>query len=82
MPARESPVPALRHHTASGQAAVVLGGKWHYLGKYGAPHAEERYHRTITSRLANGRRMPDRPELSVSEPVLPYWRYAGQRKRA
>jgi hypothetical protein len=29
-------VPAYRHHKATGQARVILGGKHHYLGRYGS----------------------------------------------
>lgn len=79
MPAKNSSIPKLRHHKASGQAAVVLGGKWHYLGTYGTPQAEERYSRIIANWLASGRRVPDMPELSVSELVLAYWRDASVR---
>ncbi|MCK4341806.1 MAG: hypothetical protein KAY37_08800 [Phycisphaerae bacterium] len=79
MPAKSSSIPKLRHHRASGQAAVVLGGKWHYFGTYGTPQVDERYSRIIANGLANERWAPDMPELSISELVLAYWRYTSVR---
>lgn len=33
-------VPAYRHHKATGQARVILGGKHHYLGRHGSEESK------------------------------------------
>ncbi|MFN0135764.1 MAG: hypothetical protein ACKVS9_06555 [Phycisphaerae bacterium] len=50
-----SPIPKLRLHKASGKAAVMLDGKYHYLGAYGSDEAQQRYDRMIAEWLANRR---------------------------
>lgn len=52
----QRPIPKLRLHKASGNAAVMLDGKYLYLGKYGSPESQERYDRVIADWLAKGRR--------------------------
>ncbi|MFN0137423.1 MAG: hypothetical protein ACKVS9_15070 [Phycisphaerae bacterium] len=49
------PIPKLRFHKASGKAAVMLDGKYHYLGAYGSDEAQQRYDRMIAEWLANRR---------------------------
>lgn len=49
-------LPKYRRHRASGQAAVVLGGVWHYLGAHGTPESRERYDRLVSQWLAGGRK--------------------------
>ncbi|MBI5863720.1 MAG: recombinase XerD [Planctomycetes bacterium] len=51
-----SAIPKLRLHKASGNAAVMLDGRYLYLGKFGTREAQERYDRTIAEWLANRRR--------------------------
>ena len=43
MPVKSLRKPAYCLHTATGQARVRIGGKDHYLGRYGSPEARERY---------------------------------------
>lgn len=69
--------PSFRHHKASGQGVVELNGVEVYLGKWGLPETEQRYHRTISEWIANGRRrsVPEH-EITITELVLQYWEYA------
>lgn len=39
--------PSYRHHKASGQAVVTIGGKDHYLGRHGSPESHAEYDRLI-----------------------------------
>jgi integrase len=57
MPRSESPaIPKLRLHKASGNAAVMLNGRYLYLGRFGTPEAQERYDRLVGEWLAKCRR--------------------------
>jgi hypothetical protein len=47
-------VPTYRQHKASGQALVTLSGRDIYLGPFGSPESEERYHQAIGQWLAVG----------------------------
>jgi len=72
-----SRVPSLRHHKASGQGYVVLNGRPIYVGKYGTPDAEAKYHQVIAEWLAAGRMLPAGPdELTVAEMLARYWHHA------
>jgi integrase len=68
-------VPKLGRH-ASGQAVVRLGGKDHYLGRFGTPTAQAQYDTLIAEWLSRGRTLPPAvdAELSVNELVLAYLR--------
>ena len=61
---------------ASGQAVVRLGGKDHYLGRFGTPAAQAQYDAVIAEWLSRGRvlALAEAGELSVNELVLAYWR--------
>ncbi len=77
MPVKHQSAPKLRHHKATGQAAVVLDGKWIYLGKFGSAAAQEHYDRVIAEWLARGRQLvPGTAELAIAELILAYWRFA------
>ncbi|MHC4090541.1 MAG: tyrosine-type recombinase/integrase [Planctomycetota bacterium] len=77
MPAKPVSVPRLRHHKATGQAAVVLKGRWVYLGRYGTAKAQERYDRVVVEWLNNGRRIsPCGRTFTVAELILAYWKHA------
>lgn len=82
MPGRKPGIPQLCHHRAAGQAVVVLGGKWHCLGKFGTPEAEERYNRVIASWLTGGRQSPLAADLTINELILAYWRYPASSPQA
>ena len=80
MPVSSTSIPKLRHHKASGQAAVVIDGRWHYLGQFGSPQAQERYDRIVSEWLSAGRRSPRVVrQPTVAELILAYWRYASER---
>jgi hypothetical protein len=72
--------PSLRHHKPSGQAVVTLSGRDIYLGPYGSPEADQRYHQAIAEWCARGRMAPSpksEPQLgpTVAEILLPYVEY-------
>ena len=50
-------IPGYRHHKATGQAFVELGGRRFYLGKHGSKASREEYERKIAEYLANGRKL-------------------------
>jgi integrase len=65
--------PSYRHHKGSDQGFVELDGRRIYLGKWGLPETEERYHRSISEWLANGRRLRVDPhEITVAELAAAY----------
>ena len=52
---RPKPDPKLRHHKASGRGFVELNGRRIYLGRWGDPETQERYHKVIVpSEVYNG----------------------------
>lgn len=51
-------IPKLRHHKASGNAAVMLNGRFLYLGRFGSAEAQERYDRLVGEWLSNRRQTP------------------------
>ncbi len=60
--------PKFRHHKASGQGFVELGGKRIYLGRYDLPETRERYHRMIAEWEAAGQQTSvARDELTIDE---------------
>ena len=70
-PAKKTPHhPKLRHHKPTGQALVELCGRRFYLGRYGKPETEERYHRLVAEWLATGLRR-GRTAAKEPEPVRP-----------
>jgi len=75
---RNRGIPSYRLHKPSGRAVVTIAGRDHYLGEHGSVESRAEYDRLIAEWLANGRAAPraDRDELTVSELILAYWRYA------
>ncbi len=70
-------VPPFRHHKASGQGFVELGGRRFYLGRYGFSEPRRRYHQIITEWLASGRQLPVAPEeITVVELIARSWQHA------
>lgn len=82
--ARKGLAPKLRHHKPSGQAMVRLGGRDHYLGKFGSPNVQERYDALIAEWLLSGRgrpgpgSAPGGPDLTISELILAWLRHADE----
>ena len=74
---KNSRVPSLRLHKASGRAYTVLNGKAVYCGEHGAPEAEQRYHQVIAEWLASGRQLPGDPDqITVKELIARFWLHA------
>lgn len=78
MPALTKSLPKYRKHRASGQAAVRIHGKDHYLGPHGTKASKELYDRLIAEYLSRGRDFgPGQPDCcSVAEVFLAYWKFA------
>lgn len=71
--------PKYRHHRASGQGYVVLNGQAIYLGPYGDPASEQRYHQRIAEWVAAGRQPHVEAEvLTIRELIARFWIYAKQ----
>jgi len=76
---KNSRVPSLRFHKASGRAYVVLSGKAVYCGRYGDPEAQAQYHQVIAEWLAAGQQLPADPAaITVKELQARFWTYAEQ----
>ena len=73
---RKTP-PSYRHHKASGNAFVELGGKRIYLGRFDTPESREKYHRELATFEANGRKLiPPHDEITIVEVVAFYLAHA------
>jgi integrase len=69
--------PKLRLHKGTGQAYVVLNGKYIFFGPYGEPDVAEQYHRTIAEWHANGRQQQKTPEeITINELMARFWVHA------
>jgi len=74
---RRMKTPKLRHHKATGQAYVVLNGRYIFFGPYGDPEVTEQYHRTIAEWVASGRQIHAKPEhITVGEVCAAFWTHA------
>jgi integrase len=78
--------PAYRHHKASGQAVVTLGGKDVYLGPHGTELSKANYDRALAEWLAGGRSPSRRSSvaqagLTVGELIVRYWTFARRHYR-
>jgi hypothetical protein len=49
MPLLVHATPKYRHHRVSGQAVVLIQGKYHYLGPFGSEGSKAAYDRLIPS---------------------------------
>ena len=73
-----------RHHRASGQAVVSLGGQDFYLGPYGTKASKIAYDRLIGKWLAGGRQLASSNaagDLTITELIARYWEFAKQHYR-
>ncbi len=81
MPARLPSPPKYRHYKPKNLAVVVIDGKAHYLGRYGSPESQEKYHRLIAELLTPRRPPLPRPSPDadparrspINELILAYW---------
>lgn len=70
-------VPKYRRHKAKGLAVVTLGGRDHYLGKYGSDESREAYRRLIAEwMLGGGKHLVDPVAVSVAEVLVAYLKFA------
>src|ERR1043165_541173 len=76
-------IPSYRLHKPTGQAVVRIENHDNYLGKHGTEESHEKYRRLIAEWLSTG--MPrtadtnqssGQANLSISELILAYWRFA------
>lgn len=63
---RSARIPSYRHHKASGQAVVTLGGRDIYLGPHGTDESRELYNRTIADWLGRNRTATGRETEQVA----------------
>ncbi len=70
MPVGRRNVPSYRLHKARGLAVVTLGGKDHYLGKYGSPESHACYHQLLAEYFAHGNVVADREDEDVLPPTI------------
>jgi hypothetical protein len=70
-------LPKYCHHKASNRVFVRIGGKTHYLGKYGSIASRREYDRIIAEFIANGRQAFCNPdEILIETLVLRFLDYA------
>lgn len=78
--------PSYRLHKRSGQAVVTIGGKDHYLGKFGSVESRSEYDRLLAEWLSAGRGSAVIPSPTdgptINEILLAYWRHAENYYRA
>lgn len=83
----KSSLPTLRHHRASGQGVVTLGGRVRYLGPFGTDECRQRYNAELADWLSGGTEKVGlaawRSQPSLVEVIARYMsycegRYAGQ----
>lgn len=91
MSQRPPRTPKYRHYKPKDLAVVRIGGRDHYLGKYGSPESHEKYDRLVAEWLVS-RHQPSRPLASPTSPdssrtiknnelILAFWQHANDRYR-
>ena len=76
-PPRMPKVPTLTLHKRTGQGYVRMNGRCYYLGRYGEPETEARYHQKVVEWMARGRQLPVAQEVAtVVEVCSRFWRHA------
>lgn len=78
MPKLTTALPKYRHHKASGQAVVTLGGKDHYLGPWKSHASVQEYDRLLSVWQAHGRQLPPNQGVgvTVAEVLVRYLEHA------
>lgn len=87
MPRLTKSTPKYRRHQASGQAFVVLNGRYHYLGNFRSKESRTQYDQLIGQWLASGRSPvfgidQESHQLTISRLVGLYRKHAEARYRA
>ena len=73
IPTKPRKIPELRHHKGSGQGYVEIAGRSIYLGRFGEPETEAKYHQIIAEWLAGGVHVASPPEtITVVELLAAY----------
>jgi integrase len=67
-----------RLHRGSGQAVVTLKGKTYYLGRFGSPESQEKFHRLMAESLVSPTFGIKKNELTVAQLVVAYLEYASK----
>jgi hypothetical protein len=76
MPNTRKQLPKYCRHKTSGRAFVRIGGKMHYLGKYGSQASRREYDRIIAEFVANGRQAACDPnEILVEDLIAQFLEY-------
>jgi integrase len=77
MPKLTNRLPKYRHHKASGQAVLTLGGFDHYLGVYGTEASKQAYQRKLTEWLSSHKPGTGKPtggsDYTIDEIFVRYW---------
>ena len=63
-------LPKYCRHKSSGQAFVRIGGKMHYLGKFGSQASRQEYDRLIAEFVSNGRQPTQHPDEILVENLI------------
>jgi integrase len=84
MPKPSKSVPKYRHHKATGQAIVTLGGRDHYLGRFGSKSSRMLYDRMVSEWLASNRSLPPREgyEFLIKDLIIRYWKFVKEEFKA
>jgi len=77
---RAEKIPSLRRHKPSNRAVVTINGQDVYCGPWRSPEAKVEYDRIVSEWLANGRSLQRSgrscPDLTITELIARYWRFA------
>jgi integrase len=78
---RSNHIPKYSLHKPSGQARVIIGGKHHYLGKFGSSESRTKYAALIGKRFHEESKLPESPPgkfplLTIDELILHYLDHA------
>ena len=70
-------VPKYSRHKPSGQARVIIGGKHHYLGKFGSPESRNKYAALIGQQFHEESQLPESPPgtfpvMTIDELIVHY----------
>lgn len=70
--------PKYRHHKATGQAVVVIRGKYFYLGKHGSSSSREAYRRLVAEYMQTGTTptQTSQDTITVVEVLAAYLKFA------
>jgi len=68
--------PSYRKHKPTGQAVITLNGKDFYLGLHGSKASKREYDRRVSEWLANDRTLKSGYDITITELMAAYLRYA------